>query len=128
MNTATEKTKKYEPYPEYKDSGVDWLGEVPGHWDVKRLKYMTSINDETLAESTPFDYEILYVDIGNVDSAKGITKKEPMVFEETPSRARRIVQNGDTIVSTVRTYLRAIAPIEIAEDNLIVLSIISPSS
>ena len=25
-------------YPEYKDSGVEWLGEVPRHWEVKRLK------------------------------------------------------------------------------------------
>ncbi|HEY3326004.1 MAG TPA: restriction endonuclease subunit S [Novimethylophilus sp.] len=25
-------------YPAYKDSGVAWLGEVPGHWEVKRLK------------------------------------------------------------------------------------------
>ncbi len=25
-------------YPHYKDSGVDWLGEVPGHWDIVRLK------------------------------------------------------------------------------------------
>ena len=25
-------------YPDYKDSGVEWLGEVPGHWEVKRLK------------------------------------------------------------------------------------------
>ena len=23
-----------KPYPEYKDSGVAWLGEVPGHWGV----------------------------------------------------------------------------------------------
>jgi len=26
-------------YPQYKDSGVEWLGEVPGHWEVKRLKH-----------------------------------------------------------------------------------------
>jgi len=26
-------------YPEYKDSGVVWLGEVPRHWEVKRLKH-----------------------------------------------------------------------------------------
>ena len=25
-------------YPEYKDSGVAWLGEVPEHWDIDRLK------------------------------------------------------------------------------------------
>lgn len=29
---------KYPTYPNYKDSGVQWLGEVPGHWEVKRLK------------------------------------------------------------------------------------------
>ena len=27
-----------KPYPEYKDSGVAWLGAMPGHWDVRRLK------------------------------------------------------------------------------------------
>ena len=26
-----------KPYPAYKDSGVDWLGEVPTHWEVRRL-------------------------------------------------------------------------------------------
>jgi type I restriction enzyme S subunit len=31
-------------YPEYKDSGVEWLGEVPGHWAVTRLKNMAAIN------------------------------------------------------------------------------------
>ena len=27
-----------KPYPEYKESGVPWLGEVPGHWEVRRLR------------------------------------------------------------------------------------------
>ena len=27
-----------KPYPEYKDSGLAWLGEVPGHWEVRRIK------------------------------------------------------------------------------------------
>ena len=31
-------------YPTYKDSGVEWLGEVPGHWEVTRLKNIASIN------------------------------------------------------------------------------------
>ena len=26
------------PYPEYKDSGVPWLGKVPAHWQVLRIK------------------------------------------------------------------------------------------
>ncbi len=31
-------------YPEYKDSGVAWLGEVPGHWEVKRIKNVALVN------------------------------------------------------------------------------------
>jgi len=27
-----------KPYPAYKDSGVEWLGAVPGHWEVRRLR------------------------------------------------------------------------------------------
>lgn len=32
----------YKPYPAYKDSGVEWLGQVPEHWDVRQLKYHTT--------------------------------------------------------------------------------------
>ena len=31
-------------YPKYKDSGVEWLGEVPEHWQVKRLRFVCKIN------------------------------------------------------------------------------------
>lgn len=31
-----------KPYPEYKDSGVPWLGEVPKHWEVRSLGSLTS--------------------------------------------------------------------------------------
>ena len=29
-----------KPYPDYKDSGVEWLGEVPAHWEIRRFKYL----------------------------------------------------------------------------------------
>lgn len=29
---------KLPAYPKYKDSGIQWLGDVPEHWDVKRLR------------------------------------------------------------------------------------------
>jgi len=31
-------------YPKYKDSGVEWLGEVPEHWRVKRLRFVAELN------------------------------------------------------------------------------------
>ena len=31
-------------YPTYKESGVEWLGAVPGHWKVKRLRFVVELN------------------------------------------------------------------------------------
>ncbi len=107
-------------YTTYKKAGDAWLGKVPKHWEIKRLKYLASVNDEALPETTPPEFELTYVDIGNVKSAEGIIADEQLTFDTAPSRARRIVRDGDTIVSTVRTYLRAIAPIRKPPKNLIV--------
>ncbi|MFM5174528.1 restriction endonuclease subunit S [Aeromonas caviae] len=30
---------KYKPYPEYKDSGVEWLGKIPSHWAIKKIAW-----------------------------------------------------------------------------------------
>jgi type I restriction enzyme S subunit len=107
-------------YPEYKDSGVEWLGKVPAHWKTVPLKAVATHNDDVLDESTAPDTEIAYVDISNVDCINGIKTKEDMPFAAAPSRARRRVKHGDVIVSTVRTYLKAIARIRDPEANLVV--------
>ncbi len=86
----------------------------------RRLKYAATINDEALTEETAANYELQYIDIGNVDSSGKIHEIATYSFEEAPSRARRIVRDGDVIVSTVRTYLQAIAPIQAPQENLIV--------
>ena len=33
-------TGELKPYPEMKDSGVEWLGEVPKHWEVRKRLYL----------------------------------------------------------------------------------------
>lgn len=48
MSEATRQIEEVQPqrfrrYPEYKDSGIEWLGEIPAHWEVKRLKTMASV-------------------------------------------------------------------------------------
>ena len=113
-------TLKCKPYAAYRPSGVEWLEEIPAHWEVRRLKYLATVNDEALPETTDPDMEITYVDIGNVDSVGGITGTEDLVFENAPSRARRIVRQGDVIISTVRTYLKAIARIGPTDTSLVV--------
>ena len=108
-------------YPRYKDSGVEWLGEVPEHWETAPLKHVVEINPDKLrSKDVSDDYEIRYVDIGNVNSTGEVEDEEEMRFEDAPSRARNVVQHGDTIVSTVRTYLKAIAYMDDPPENRIV--------
>lgn len=96
------------PYPAYKDSGVPWLGKVPEYWELKPLKRWVRINASVLPDTTPADYEFRYIDIGTV--GRGFLTREPqqLRFGNAPSRARRVLHIGDTIISTVRTYLKAV--------------------
>lgn len=98
---------------------------------TRRLKYAATINDEALSESTDADFELAYIDIGNVDSQGRVHDIVNYRFEDAPSRARRIVRDGDVIISTVRTYLQAIAPVENPPENLIVstgFAVVRPSN
>lgn len=98
---------------------------------AQRLKYAATINDEALSESTDADFELAYIDIGNVDSQGRVHDIVNYRFEDAPSRARRIVRDGDVIISTVRTYLQAIAPVENPPDNLTVstgFAVVRPSN
>lgn len=43
---------KWKPYPAYKDSGIEWLGEIPEHWEARRLKYLARLS---YGDSLPAD-------------------------------------------------------------------------
>ena len=107
------------PYRAYKDSGVEWLGKVPAHWAVQRLKSWVDVNEFVLSEDTDPQYMFEYLDIGSVATGRLTAKPERIRFGNSPSRARRVVRPGDTIVSTVRTYLKAVWHAEHPGDDLI---------
>lgn len=87
---------------------------------TRPLKYVATLNDDALGEGVDPDYELQYIDIGNVDSSGRIHEVVTYKFADAPSRARRRVKDGDVVISCVRTYLQAIAPIDKPADNLVV--------
>ena len=105
-------------YPKYKPSGVDWLDKIPEQWNDYKIKFAININKSTLTDSTPDDFEFNYIDIESVNGSS-IEKTQKLTFTDAPSRARRIVQSGDIILSTVRTYLKAIAKVPDIEGNIV---------
>nr|WP_319401751.1 restriction endonuclease subunit S [uncultured Carboxylicivirga sp.] len=101
-------TKGLNPNANMKDSGVEWIGKIPVGWELRPLKHIASINKQSLPENTSKVHMFDYVDIGSVSYTNGIEKTERFSFKDSPSRARRIACSGNTIISTVRTYLKAI--------------------
>lgn len=101
-------TRGLEASVALKPSGIDWLGDVPKHWPIKPLKRWVRLNASTLGEKTDPDFEFRYLDIGSVKTGRLAKELERLRFANAPSRARRVLRRGDTIISTVRTYLKAI--------------------
>lgn len=102
-----------------KPSGIERLGEVPEHWTIKPLKRWARLNARTLGERTNPEFEFRYIDIGSVKTGRLAKELERIRFENAPSRARRVLRSGDTIISTVRTYLKAIWYVNEDADDLI---------
>jgi type I restriction enzyme S subunit len=82
-------------YPKYKDSGVEWLGDVPEHWGVKRLKY----NLRLLTEKT--DRRENPVALENIESWTG-----RFIPTETEYEGEGVAFDADDILfGKLRPYL-----------------------
>lgn len=67
----------YKPYPAYRESGVEWIGRVPAHWEIKRLRHVASLNpapDWKALESRQTDCPFMPMEaigeLGELDSSR----------------------------------------------------------
>ena len=89
---------------------------------MRRLKNWLRINEIVLPDDTDPNYTFDYVDIGAVGTGFLTADLTRISFRSAPSRARRVLRTGDTIVSTVRTYLKAVWSPKEPVENLIALT------
>lgn len=83
-----------------KDSGVEWLGKIPTHWEMTKIKHFCEINPQTNQE---IPNHFTYIDLESV--TKGVLwKKQVISKEQAPSRAQRILQKKDILFQLVRPY------------------------
>ena len=95
-------TKGLDPNVEMKPSGVEWIGEIPAHWEVKRLKYVTKIlpsnvdkhiyPDEVQVRLCNYT-DVYYNDYITVDTvlAKGSCKEHEF--------AKFVLRKGDVVIT-----------------------------
>ena len=91
--------------------------KLPTEWTLKRLDCLAFLNPEQVSAGYPHS-QIVYLDIANVSAG---TYGEPLALSlaDAPSRAKRVVRDKDTILSTVRPGNRAFAFVKRAPDNLV---------
>ena len=82
----------------------------PTDWKADRLKDICAVNRVSLSASTDPDFEFPYLEISNVDyfGIVDLAAIERLRFEDAPSRARRLVFQNSTIISSVRPNLQAV--------------------
>ena len=89
-------------YPEYKDSGVEWLGEVPSHWQVRRLKHACTVFPSNVDKHTRDDQPAIRLcNYTDVYYNERITSAMPFM-EATASQdqiAKFVLRAGDTIIT-----------------------------
>lgn len=78
-------------YSEYKDSGVQWLGEIPNHWEVKRL---ASFFSERRVKVSDKDYPPLSV------TKLGIFPQWENVAKTNDGDNRKLVRKGDFVINS----------------------------
>lgn len=72
----------YKPYPAYKDSGVEWLGRVPEHWSVVRMRYAATLNPPVrrdLLEDPDQEVSFLPMEAIGEDGSLNLEQNRPVV-------------------------------------------------
>lgn len=93
----------YPRYPAYKPSGVDWLGEIPTHWEVNRNK---RIFQEVNERSETGSEELL-----SVSHITGVTRrsqKEVNMFLAESLEGYKLCQPGDLVINTMWAWMGAL--------------------
>lgn len=84
-------TKEYQRYPKYKDSGVEWVGEIPEGWEAQKLYTQFDFRNEKVSDE---DFEALSVTYGGV-----VPQIENAAKSNAEGSTRKRVKKGDVSIN-----------------------------
>ncbi|MEZ9668457.1 restriction endonuclease subunit S [Vibrio breoganii] len=82
-----------------------------GEWERYSMSELVFIDRKSLGKKTPDDFEFQYISLSDVDVGSISKELEVHKFASAPSRARRVIQVGDILLSTVRPNLKGFAKV-----------------
>jgi type I restriction enzyme, S subunit len=94
-------TKGIDEEVKMKETGIDWMPEVPEHWEVRRLKYLVELykHNKSVSEINSFDFKLALENIDNW-TGKYIESVSPEFEGEG-----RYFKEGDVLFGKLRPYL-----------------------
>tara|TARA_Y100000590_G_scaffold414676_1_gene511789 strand:- start:239 stop:1531 length:1293 start_codon:yes stop_codon:yes gene_type:complete len=93
---------KYKEYPKYKDSGVEWIGDIPEGWEINKIKFYFEIKSGKTLQSSKKnedDIQVPYITAGNVFWDKIEIDDLSMMNASSEEIKMYQIQNGDLLVS-----------------------------
>ncbi|EPP5370762.1 restriction endonuclease subunit S [Vibrio cholerae] len=96
-------TQGLDPNVPMKDSGVDWIGKIPEHWEIKRAKYLLNEIDE---RSESGDEELL-----SVSHMTGVTprsEKNVTMFMAEDYSGSKLCRSGDLVINIMWAWMGAL--------------------
>ncbi len=92
-------TKGLNANAKMKDSGIEWLGEVPEHWSIKKLKFLVALNsNEEIRTETSFKVALENIESGTGQYIESTTENQ---FEGVGNYFKK----GDVLFNKLRPYL-----------------------
>lgn len=93
----------YKPYPAYKNSGVEWIGPVPAHWETLRIKRAATLRNERRNDS-PDGWT--YVGLEDVEPESGRYAPTGGHSRQSEDSMVGVFRAGDVLYGKLRPYLR----------------------
>ncbi len=92
---------RYQKYPAYRDSGVEWIGEIPAHWEVTKIRFYYDVQLGKMLQpesKTESDSEIKYLKAQHVQWNQINHDDLPTMWATEREIEKFSVQQGDLLI------------------------------
>jgi type I restriction enzyme S subunit len=112
---------RFKPYPAYKDSGVEWLGEIPEHWGVKCLKRLVKFQGGGTPSKDNLDYwqgDIPWVSPKDMKESLILDTEDKITTHAVRESATKLIAAGAVLIVVRSGILVHSIPVALAGCNV----------
>ena len=100
--------KGLDPAVELKDSGVEWLGEIPSHWEVKRFKYLATVRTGQVDPTQNAYRQCRLLAPNHIQSGTGLLFETSSAEDQGAQSGKVPFKTGDVLYSKIRPNLHKV--------------------